>query len=96
DFFEDCALPPRCIKQVVMLGAGMDTRGLRLRASIGTSVFEVDQALVLAAKRNTLQGTLAVSKAFSEESLGGVCEARVIGVEADLGQTGWEEKLLDA
>ncbi|CAN0355716.1 unnamed protein product [Ascophyllum nodosum] len=96
DFFEDCTLPPRCIKQVVMLGAGMDTRGLRLKASTGTSVFEVDQALVLVVKRNIIQGALAASNAFSEESMGGVSEARVIGVEADLGQTGWEEKLLDA
>ena len=59
-------------------------------------VFEVDQALVLVVKRNIIQGALAASNAFSEESMGGVSEARVIGVEADLGQTGWEEKLLDA
>ncbi|CAM9815400.1 unnamed protein product, partial [Laminaria digitata] len=35
DFFEDCA-GPRGIKQIVSVGAGMDTRGLRLKAAPGT------------------------------------------------------------
>jgi methyltransferase (TIGR00027 family) len=43
--------PPR---QVVLLGAGYDTRALRLPALKGSTVFELDQAPMLAAKRKAL------------------------------------------
>ncbi|CAM9581551.1 unnamed protein product [Ectocarpus fasciculatus] len=61
DFFEDCT-GPRGIKQIVSLGAGMDTRGLRLRASGDTKVFEVDQALVLRVKTALLKQAAAVDE----------------------------------
>ncbi|CAN0356751.1 unnamed protein product, partial [Ectocarpus fasciculatus] len=44
------------------VGAGMDTRGLRLRASGDTKVFEVDQALVLRVKTALLKQAAAVDE----------------------------------
>ncbi|CAM9451642.1 unnamed protein product [Scytosiphon promiscuus] len=101
DFFEDCAVQ-RGIKQIVSLGAGMDTRGLRLKASEGTKVFEVDQALVLRAKGALLTAAAAADEVaasvsgFRERRDGGVGQARVLAVEADLSVKGWEGELFEA
>jgi len=45
--------------QVVLLGAGLDTRALRLHWPPGTVVFELDQPDVLSYKRNLLSPALA-------------------------------------
>ncbi|CAB1111767.1 unnamed protein product [Ectocarpus sp. CCAP 1310/34] len=101
DFFEDCA-GPRGIKQIVSLGAGMDTRGLRLRASGDTKVFEVDQALVLRVKSALLTQAAAADKVaaavagFRERRDGGVGQGRVVPVEADLSVEGWQGELFEA
>lgn len=42
------------MRQVVFLGAGYDTRALRLPALAGVAVFELDQPALLAAKRRRL------------------------------------------
>ncbi|CBN75792.1 conserved unknown protein [Ectocarpus siliculosus] len=101
DFFEDCA-GPRGIKQIVSLGAGMDTRGLRLRASGDTKVFEVDQALVLRVKGALLTQAAAADEVaaalagFRERRDGGVGQGRVVPVEADLSVEGWQGELFEA
>ncbi|CAN0131925.1 unnamed protein product [Ectocarpus sp. 12 AP-2014] len=101
DFFEDCA-GPRGIKQIVSLGAGMDTRGLRLRASGDTKVFEVDQALVLRVKSALLTQAAAADEVaaavagFRERRDGGVGQGRVFPVEADLSVEGWQGELFEA
>eukprot|EP00904_Undaria_pinnatifida_P003031 jgi/Undpi1/12729/HiC_scaffold_6.g02397.m1 len=94
DFFEDCA-GPRGIKQIVSVGAGMDTRGLRLKAAPGTKVFEVDQALVLRVK-NALLSKAPAEECSAEGGDDGVGQAEVIAVEADLSQAGWEGELFEA
>eukprot|EP00752_Nemacystus_decipiens_P008595 g7674.t1 len=101
DFFEDCA-GRREIKQIVSVGAGMDTRGLRLKASEGTKVFEVDQAIVLRVKSALLMAATAADEVaasvagFRERRDGGVGQARVVSVEADLSVEGWEGELFEA
>jgi methyltransferase (TIGR00027 family) len=50
-------------RQVVLLGAGLDTRAYRLDWPPGCTVFEVDQADVLAFKDRVLDGLGAVPKA---------------------------------
>jgi len=47
-------VPP--IRQVVILAAGMDARAYRLRWPAGTTVYELDQPAVLAAKAASLAG----------------------------------------
>ncbi|RDH75141.1 SAM-dependent methyltransferase [Mycolicibacterium moriokaense] len=49
----DAALPD--IDAVVILGAGMDTRGIRLARRPGTAVFEVDLPVNVARKRRAVQ-----------------------------------------
>ncbi|WNF25585.1 SAM-dependent methyltransferase [Streptomyces sp. C11-1] len=44
------------VRQVVLLGAGLDTRALRLDWPPGCTVFEIDQEEVLAFKRAVLDG----------------------------------------
>mmetsp|Transcript_20886 Transcript_20886/g.27088 ORF Transcript_20886/g.27088 Transcript_20886/m.27088 type:complete len:351 (+) Transcript_20886:63-1115(+) len=54
DFLED-----KCnkndIKQVVILGAGMDSRAFRLNLPEGCTIFEVDQEVVLSVKQQKLE-----------------------------------------
>eukprot|EP00903_Cladosiphon_okamuranus_P015440 g14261.t1 len=101
DFFEDC-VGRRGIKQIVSVGAGMDTRGLRLKASEGTKVFEVDQSLVLRVKSALLMAATAADEVaasvagFRERRDDGVGQARVVSVEADLSVEGWEGELFEA
>ncbi|CBJ26484.1 conserved unknown protein [Ectocarpus siliculosus] len=101
DFFEDCA-GPRGIKQIVSLGAGMDTRGLRRRASGDTKVFEVDQALVLRVKSALLTQAAAADEVaaalagFRERRDGGVGQGRVVPVQAALSVEGWQGELFEA
>lgn len=49
------AVPP--VKQVVILAAGLDARAYRLRWPDGTTVFELDQPAVIAAKADLLAGS---------------------------------------
>lgn len=49
------AVPP--VKQVVILAAGLDARAYRLRWPDGTTLFELDQPAVIAAKADLLAGS---------------------------------------
>ncbi|MFF4244746.1 class I SAM-dependent methyltransferase [Streptomyces sp. NPDC001822] len=51
------------IRQVVLFGAGLDTRAYRLDLPSGSVVYEIDRAGVLAFKREVLDGTSARPKA---------------------------------
>lgn len=77
------ALLDATIRQVVVLGAGLDTRAWRLGWPHGTVLFELDQAAVLARKAEVLAGAGAAPR----------CERRE--VEADLGSD-WPGRLLGA
>jgi methyltransferase (TIGR00027 family) len=84
-YFDDwlSAALARGIDQVVLPGAGLDTRPYRLAVPPATRWYEVDRAAVLAAKQAVLEGARAVPG----------CE--VIGVPADLAEA-WPEALADA
>ena len=69
--------------QVVLLGAGLDTRALRLPWPAGTSVFEVDQPDVLSYKEDLLAG--------ADPS----CDRRVY-LRTDLRGSNWPAQLADA
>ncbi|CAM9366563.1 unnamed protein product [Ascophyllum nodosum] len=94
DYFENCA-GARGIKQIVSLGAGMDTRGLRLNAPKDATVFDVDQAQVLRVKKGLLMKARADGTSL-EGREEGASRARIVGVEADLSQIGWEGELFEA
>ena len=51
------------IRQVVLLGAGLDTRAYRLPWPHGCTVFDIDQEAVLAFKQHTLDASAAVPRA---------------------------------
>lgn len=70
-------------RQVVLLGAGLDTRAHRLPWPQGSTVFEIDQRDVLAFKRSVL------------DALGAVPRAERVAVAADLRQD-WTAALLAA
>ncbi|USX54376.1 class I SAM-dependent methyltransferase [Lentzea sp. HUAS12] len=70
-------------RQVVLLGAGLDTRAFRLDWPGGSVVFEIDQASVLRFKQDVLDG------------LGAEPRTRRVPIEADL-RDGWEASLVDA
>ena len=56
-FFDQfCAESAPDIRQTVILAAGLDTRALRLAWPSGSTVFEIDQAAVLAFKDRVLAG----------------------------------------
>ena len=55
DFFLNAA--EAGVRQAVILGAGLDTRGWRLPWPEGTRVYELDQPKVLDFKRSTLAGS---------------------------------------
>lgn len=69
------------LRQIVLMGAGMDTRAFRLFWPDGTRLFELDQAPVLAEKEAALQGVAAR------------CER--VAVAADLAKP-WEKALFEA
>lgn len=71
------------IGQVVLLGCGMDSRAFRLRWPAGTTVYEIDQAEVLAFKAAALQDMNAQPR------------CRHVVVPADL-RTDWPARLVEA
>jgi len=52
--FDDWLLSRTDCRQIVLLGAGFDTRAFRLSWPIGTQIWELDQAQVFAAKEAAL------------------------------------------
>jgi methyltransferase (TIGR00027 family) len=75
------------LRQVVLLGAGLDTRAWRLSWPVGVVVYELDRAEVLQAKAATLAG--AGSEAGAEPA----CDRRPVA--ADLASD-WGPALRDA
>jgi methyltransferase (TIGR00027 family) len=71
------------IRQVVLLGAGFDTRAFRLPWPAGTRLFELDRAEVLVEKEQAMRAGGARA----------ACDRRV--VTADLAG-GWGDRLIDA
>ena len=71
------------VEQLVVLGAGFDTRAYRLPEDAGLGCFEVDQPQTQAFKREMLRRA-------------GVDSRRVTYVAADLEQKDWFEQLADA
>ena len=85
-FFDDFLvgiLQNEAVRQVVVVAAGLDTRGFRLNWPEGTCLFEVDQSSVLEYKEKILREAGAVA----------CCDRRA--VRADLTST-WADKLLEA
>lgn len=96
-------------KQVVLLGAGMDTRAWRLALPPGVAWFEVDRADVLAAKRRTLlRGGAQLDRLDDAKGYNGIhvfCQggqrfkyplfaATWRGISVDLQQPGWIAQLV--
>ncbi|MER7930544.1 SAM-dependent methyltransferase [Streptomyces sp. NPDC096057] len=81
DFLMDAAF--HGCRQVVVLGAGLDTRAHRLPWPDGTTVFEVDHGDVLDFKQSVLDGRGALSR------------ARRVALAADLRED-WIGRLIDA
>jgi methyltransferase (TIGR00027 family) len=71
--------------QVVLLGAGLDTRALRLSWPAGTSVFEVDRAEVLQQKEDVLGRAGASARC-----------THLVRLDADLSGDTWPGQLVDA
>mmetsp|Transcript_1012 Transcript_1012/g.2362 ORF Transcript_1012/g.2362 Transcript_1012/m.2362 type:complete len:293 (+) Transcript_1012:823-1701(+) len=85
--------------QVVMLGAGMDTRPWRLRLPPGVAWFELDQADVMAAKLATMTAAGAQLRGGTSQGSGAkhpLMVATWSSVAADLCQPGWVEALVAA
>ncbi|HTT00278.1 MAG TPA: SAM-dependent methyltransferase [Streptosporangiaceae bacterium] len=85
-FFDDFlarAVAADGVRQVVLVAAGLDTRGYRLSWPAGLRLFELDQPGVLAQKQEFLDGAGAVPG----------CARRPVGVDL-AGQ--WTPALLDA
>lgn len=78
DFLNSCS---QHIRQVVLLGSGMDTRAFRLNWQSGTQVYEIDQSDVLLYKESVLSGVIPNCKRHS------IC--------ADLKESSWVQLLLD-
>lgn len=86
-FFDDFllrALAESPIRQMVILAAGMDTRGFRLTLPAETRLFELDQPELLAQKEQLL----------SSAGASAVCWRRTIGI--DFIKEHWPEALLRA
>ncbi|CAA7393691.1 unnamed protein product [Spirodela intermedia] len=75
--------------QVVLLGAGMDTRAYRLGCLSRSSVFEVDFPELLETKEALLREALG----SAEEQGAAVMARSLIRVAADIGESEWLEKL---
>jgi methyltransferase (TIGR00027 family) len=69
-------------RQVVLLGAGMDTRAFRIDWPPGTQVYEVDQADVLDEKESLLKGSLPRSTRHA--------------IRADLKEMRWVDHLINS
>ncbi|MBD2441337.1 SAM-dependent methyltransferase [Nostoc sp. FACHB-110] len=69
------------IRQIVLLGSGMDTRAFRLDWQTGTHVYEIDQPDVLLYKESVLSGSIPKCKRYS------IC--------ADLKESSWVQLLLE-
>ncbi|WP_299409934.1 SAM-dependent methyltransferase [Acaryochloris sp. IP29b_bin.148] len=55
-FFDDFIINhAQNIRQIVLLGAGMDTRALRMKWESGTHVYEIDQSNIMAYKESILK-----------------------------------------
>jgi len=83
-FFDDWLTVHTDCRQVVLLGAGFDTRAFRLAWPAGTTLWELDQPAVLAAKDAALAG--------ERPSAG--CTRRTLA--ADLTGPAWPQALLEA
>lgn len=77
-------------KQLVILGAGMDTRAYRLAALDGVVVYEVDVAEVLELK----EALLAAAKAGGADTA--LSAAAVKRVAANVSSVGWDGRLVEA
>lgn len=71
-------------RQLVLLGAGLDTRAYRLPWPSGSTVFEIDQEPVLTFKQHTLDALSAAPR------------ARRVTIAADLRRDDWPHALLAA
>uniref|UniRef100_A0A7C9DS44 Uncharacterized protein n=1 Tax=Opuntia streptacantha TaxID=393608 RepID=A0A7C9DS44_OPUST len=76
--------------QVVLLGAGMDTRAYRLNFLSGSHVFEVDFPQVLQMKASLLQEAM---KSMDNQQKMAVKAKALISVEADVRGKDWLQKL---
>jgi methyltransferase (TIGR00027 family) len=86
-FFDDLLLHAAAVgrvRQVVLMGAGLDARAYRLSWPLNTQLYEVDQPAVLAAKAATL-GRLRAEPA---------CQRHALGL--DLAEADWAESLCAA
>lgn len=81
-FFDDFLMSSGNLRQVVILGAGMDARAFRLPWPPGTRLYEVEKPEVMAKKNALLQDATPKS------------DRRAIG--ADLTDPAWSEELLKA
>lgn len=80
-FFDDFLISHSSkLRQIVLLGAGLDTRAFRLNWQVGTRVYEIDQTDVLSYKASVLTEVQPN------------CECHSIG--ADLQESLWPELLL--
>jgi methyltransferase (TIGR00027 family) len=83
-FFDDWLAAQTDCRQVVLLGAGFDTRAFRLRWPAGTTLWELDRPAVLAAKE----------AALADEQPTPGCTRRTVA--ADLTGPAWPQALLEA
>jgi len=83
-FFDDWLTSQADCRQVVLLGAGFDTRAFRLAWPAGTTLWELDQPAVLAAK----------DVALADERPAAGCTRRTLA--ADLTGPAWPQALLEA
>ena len=79
DWFAD--VTSQGLRQVVLVGAGMDSRAFRLAWPLGTRLWELDRPELLTTKRKLLDGAEARPR----------CERTEDGV--DLTSNGWPEQL---
>lgn len=94
-----CGVPP----QVVLLGAGMDTRAYRLKCLEGCNVFEVDLPKIVDFKSALLKCATATEGSGEDEEKAEavadapqrarLCADRVVRVAADLASEEWWDKL---
>ncbi|CAL8462346.1 g1879 [Coccomyxa elongata] len=84
-------------RQVVLLGAGMDSRAWRLDLPEGISWFEIDRADVLNAKRKVLTEAQALFSVDTNKGAKYPLRAAIYrACEADLGSEHWTERLIAA
>jgi methyltransferase (TIGR00027 family) len=84
-----CA-PPSQVSQLVILGAGMDTRAYRLPGLASITVYEVDVDEVLSLKI----ALLSAAEAGGADTT--LCAAAVERVVADVSKLGWDGRLVAA